>query len=437
VNTFWRLWIFALVFKLVTAATLPFSNDEAYYWVWSNHLQLSYFDHPGMIAWLISLAHGLDPFGLRWPAILLGHASWIFWYKIFKNDLGERSLLWGLLMLLNPLAGWGSLLAIPDTPAVFFLALSFFAALRWTEESRPKWALLLGVALGLGFDSKYQIVLFVPAFLIFLAWTGGWRRLPPWQWGLALVAGFVFSHPVFYWNFTHGFESFAFQLGHGLSAEKRSLTWPLEYLASQVGLLFPTVFFAVLKPPRDHRQKFLYVSGWFTLAFFLITSFSARPEGNWPLLGYAPLLTLAGLRARPGVLRATVALWALLLAGVLSEAYIHWLPLTDKQEMKTSEADRFDAFIPYMTTDVPVYASSYQMAAALTFKTRHPIYKLKTLSRRDFYDDLPESEPPAKGRFLVFANRETDFSRTILKNYRFVEENHFTYDKKVMTFEVP
>jgi hypothetical protein len=29
--------------------------DEAYYWAWSLKPQLSYFDHPGLIAWVIAL----------------------------------------------------------------------------------------------------------------------------------------------------------------------------------------------------------------------------------------------------------------------------------------------------------------------------------------------------------------------------------------------
>ena len=34
-------------------ATLPLHYDEAYYWVWTQRLDFSYFDHPPMIAWLL------------------------------------------------------------------------------------------------------------------------------------------------------------------------------------------------------------------------------------------------------------------------------------------------------------------------------------------------------------------------------------------------
>ena len=41
-----------LVLRAVMAGLLPLTADEAYYWLWSQHLAWGYFDHPPMIAWL-------------------------------------------------------------------------------------------------------------------------------------------------------------------------------------------------------------------------------------------------------------------------------------------------------------------------------------------------------------------------------------------------
>ena len=35
--------------RLVVAALVPLSPDEAYYWMWSRHLAGGYFDHPPMV----------------------------------------------------------------------------------------------------------------------------------------------------------------------------------------------------------------------------------------------------------------------------------------------------------------------------------------------------------------------------------------------------
>jgi 4-amino-4-deoxy-L-arabinose transferase-like glycosyltransferase len=39
--------------NLIQATFTGLLHDEAYYWVWSKHLDWGYFDHPPMIALLI------------------------------------------------------------------------------------------------------------------------------------------------------------------------------------------------------------------------------------------------------------------------------------------------------------------------------------------------------------------------------------------------
>ena len=45
-----------IVFSILQAlynALLPIYLDEAYYWVWAMRPEFSYYDHPGMVAWII------------------------------------------------------------------------------------------------------------------------------------------------------------------------------------------------------------------------------------------------------------------------------------------------------------------------------------------------------------------------------------------------
>src|SRR6478752_1651969 len=50
------LTILALVaLRLIAAALTPLTFDEAYYWMWSQHLALGYYDHPPMVAVVIRL----------------------------------------------------------------------------------------------------------------------------------------------------------------------------------------------------------------------------------------------------------------------------------------------------------------------------------------------------------------------------------------------
>ena len=62
-------------------------GDEAYYWMWGQHLDWSYFDHPPLHAWLLHLVAqlvGWSRFSVRlltWASLLL--VLWIFhlWSK--------------------------------------------------------------------------------------------------------------------------------------------------------------------------------------------------------------------------------------------------------------------------------------------------------------------------------------------------------------------
>ena len=58
---------------LVLAALLPPFDDRLYYWCWSRDLQLSYYDHPPMVAYMIRAStelFGNGIFAIRLPAVL-------------------------------------------------------------------------------------------------------------------------------------------------------------------------------------------------------------------------------------------------------------------------------------------------------------------------------------------------------------------------------
>jgi 4-amino-4-deoxy-L-arabinose transferase-like glycosyltransferase len=57
------------------AALVPPFDDELYYWCWSRDLQLSYYDHPPMVAYLIRLStelFGDTILAIRLPGVLSG-----------------------------------------------------------------------------------------------------------------------------------------------------------------------------------------------------------------------------------------------------------------------------------------------------------------------------------------------------------------------------
>jgi len=406
-NRLVTIWLLALAVKLVLAALVPLSADEAYYWFWSRHLQWSYLDHPPFVAWLFFLGEPFYEIGhaARWPAVILGHLTFLVWLKILEPILDDRQRLWWLcLALVSPFIGVGSLIVTPDIPLLFFWALSLLALLRATETGNPAWYAVLGCFLGLGFCSKYPIVLFVPTALLWLVFG---RRMAAIRWAcvpLTVAAGLVFSFPVLYWNYQNEFVSFRFQLTHGLGAESWNPQWTIEYVLSQIGIVFPTILYLALRawPPR--KADFLVYFAWFPVLFFLWSSTQAHVEANWPSVAYAPFIALAVINARKEtLLKWTLGIWIFTIAIAASDLAFDWLPIPKKE--KLHEHARYDAFVPLAEADAPLYVESHQMAAQLSYKSGRDVYKLRGLRRVDFFDFLDGSQPGAESIRLLMSSK--------------------------------
>ena len=63
---------FAVLLRLIYIGAAQLIPDEAYYWNYAQHMDLSFFDHPPMVAWLIWLGtrlFGDNEFGVRVGAL--------------------------------------------------------------------------------------------------------------------------------------------------------------------------------------------------------------------------------------------------------------------------------------------------------------------------------------------------------------------------------
>jgi 4-amino-4-deoxy-L-arabinose transferase-like glycosyltransferase len=403
VSLWWRIWSVILILKFILAAWLPLSPDEAYYWVWGQHLQWSYYDHPPLVALLMRLGEWLPEMGrsVRWPAVLLAQGSLWFWRDLFRDWLTETQQVWWLLLIcLMPLPGPGSLVVTPDLPLMFswaWMLWSFHKLLasrgRWT------WGLMFGVSVGFGVLSKYTCVLVAPILLVW--WWRNRDRMPLRSWfPTALAAGLVISAPVWGWNWANDWASFRFQLQHGLGRKFWKPSWTYEYALAQIGLLFPTLIYLAsrAKAPLEWR-----VAAWFPLGFFFLTSFKGYVEANWPLMAHPMVLALSISRAGIKVRRwhAPVAgLWAigliLIVLVIGAPAWPEWLAKTRLRDLR-----QFDALTQTAAPLTPLFTRSYQSAAKLSYELKRPIAKLRGMNRFDFYDTLPESVPQGDRFFLI------------------------------------
>jgi hypothetical protein len=169
-----------------------------------------------------------------------------------------------------------------------------------------------GVCCGLGLDAKYPVVLLPAAVGVSLVCSRkGWRELGrPGPWAGAIVAAVIFS-PVVWWNWTHHWVSFLFQLHHGAGAAEsatpktiRSLGGLLQFIGGQTLLWTPILFgmsmVVLWKYWRaigrlGEVDRMLLFGGTLPLLLFGAAATKAgRGEINWPAFAYVPISLLLG-----------------------------------------------------------------------------------------------------------------------------------------------
>ena len=88
------LVLLSLIIRVFLAAFLEFGNDEVYYWTYALYPDLSHFDHPPMVGFLIQLSTLnllLDSeFFIRLGAVLLGTFNIWLVYLIGKAIRDDR-----------------------------------------------------------------------------------------------------------------------------------------------------------------------------------------------------------------------------------------------------------------------------------------------------------------------------------------------------------
>ena len=238
--------------RLLLASQVGFGNDESYHYACSRHLDLSYFDHPPMHAWICRLATELggdSPSALRAPFILLfGGTTWLL-FALGRSFFGARSGFYAALLLnLAPVFSFSTaIFVLSDGPLMFFWLLCVYclkrALLPVPSRYATLWWLAAGVALGLGLLSKYQASFLVLGTFLFILTRPDQRRwlLHPAPYLALAIAVAIFS-PVLIWNARHDWVSFLFQGGRGAHITGLRPDWLGRSIGGQALWLLPWIW---------------------------------------------------------------------------------------------------------------------------------------------------------------------------------------------------
>jgi len=348
-QTLLLLFLLALfAFHLALMGQIPISQDEAYYWCWSRKLAPSYYDAPGMIAWIHRLVSLFLPrasaFTVRLPAAILGLlTAWIIYqaHRVFHDDETEAVALVMALSIL-PISFVGSFISIYDNPLIFFLALGYLFMLKLLRQPRPYLWYLLSLTLTAGLYCKISTLMPAGCFVLFVLLSPTLRpelrRPHPY---LATLLAMILLIPFLVWNSRHDWVtvlavSRITRAGEITLLDRLSLAG--DFLLSQLAAYSPLICISLVAAlvlavrryfqTREESLLLLLMLSVPILAYFLLQSFRSRVLGNWPVVGFVPALMLTARlaaasgapdpRRKPIYFRRTYLAAGLVLALLLS-----------------------------------------------------------------------------------------------------------------------
>jgi hypothetical protein len=394
---FIALIITLAVLRMIYIQLVPIVPQEAYYWKYAKHLDLSYFDHPPMAAYTIALftwIGGDSSFFIRIGSVIYALGTMMLLYRIterlFKNSAPLHVI---LCMACTILFSMGATVMTPDVPFIFFwtLIVYFLVILRITQQARYWY--FSGAALGFALLSKYTAVLIVPGILFYLLFSRQnrkWLRSahPYLSVGLAIL---IFS-PVILWNAQNEWASFLFQSSRRVHEMKPlRLDYFFQLLASQLWMLTPFVFTLIcigiyqvgrigFKKKNDDYFFLFWISAP-VLCLFVLSSFRSLVKMNWLAPAYITLLigSVSWLYTEQTRLTTALHKWFApgLIIGLILVLFTHLLPLFPLFPIRKGDtwtgwnelAGRVEQMKKEMGENTFIFGHEYKIPSQITYYT--------------------------------------------------------------------
>lgn len=277
--------------SIIQAANTELFDDEAYYWVYSRFIDWGYFDHPPMIAALVKAGYAIfqNELGVRLFVLILNTATIFFVHQLtYKKDDRLFYAIAGSIAV----AQIGGMIAVPDTPLLFFVVLFYWLYQRFLQYNNITSAILLGICMACMLYSKYHGVLVIGLVLL-----SNLKLFANKYTYVSLLVCLVLFAPHIYWQYQHNFPSVQFHLFERNAADYK-FKFTTEYLLGQIVFAGPVIGWLLLwaafryKPVSavERAMKYTMIG---TYLAFLISTYKGRVEANWTVPALIPLMVLS------------------------------------------------------------------------------------------------------------------------------------------------
>ncbi|HEY0677089.1 MAG TPA: glycosyltransferase family 39 protein [Chitinophagaceae bacterium] len=411
---FYGTW---LLLNLIQSASTGLLDDEAYYWVYSRFLDWGYFDHPPMVALLIKAGYSIIPGELGVRLLFAVMSTFSLWLIEKLLAVQEHFLFYTIILSIG-LLQIGGIIAIPDTPLIFFTALFFFLYKKQLERPGILISVLFGLSMALLLYSKYHGVLVI----IFTLISNPRLFTRPYIY-IAGATGLLLFSPHLYWQYINGFPSIRFHLRER-NAPEYSVRYTFEYIIGQILLAGPLStlilwYGAFGKKPSEELERALKFTFVGIYVFFLLFTLKGRVEANWTVPAFIPLVVLSHqYLLNEYQLRKWLSMVAVITVSLVFCVRIYiirdFFPGVRFKEDEYHHNADWAAAIRESAGGLPVFfTDSYQRAAKYWFYTNEPSFSLNTVDyRRNNYNFWPlEDSLFGKRAYAVYQGKKQDYYR--------------------------
>ena len=427
-------WV--LGFQLFRLLLLPFMGlmpQDAYYYLYGQNLSLSYFDHPGMIGYILRFftdIFGTSIFVVKFADFFITSLTILSFYKLASYFLSKNKLQKAFVLLTSTI--FISILSFnstPDVPLLLFWTLSLICLYKAIFEEKKWFFIFGGIAMGLAFDSKYTALLLQIGLIAFLAFSNKYRKLllSPWLWFSLLISAAV-TFPVWYWNYQNEFASFAFQSSERTSSISEFKISPKNFFGAvghQMFLLLPVLFLIFITFTFKYCKRALLkfklpnAKTLFLLAFFIPTFlgfFLLTPiywvKLNWMMPSYITGVIIAGMFISKKLLKIQIIISIVfhVLVGLQiifylvpiksDDTWVGWKELAlEIENIKEKEPNTF-----IFSND------NYKTSACLNFFMEEKVYAQNIIGLPALhFDYLGDNLTTLKGKNAIFIDSDKRF----------------------------